>query len=347
MPDRCSCNPANSALLEEPSNPSRTSIETTDHRAFVWSYAFLSESLSSRFGGPADRPEYYGHWVKLLNVDSPSGYFAGSWPSARQELATNDTSAFEREWARPRTYHRWARWSSYYGFSPHSGVLLSTALPSPSDIDLGRHFVTMYFDQALLLLYLRTAAFSFSARVAHLGAELRDDLTEATRYLRKRSHRRKRAEYKVIENHREAFADLRREFMSFASLYQFPLLSTQQQSVEMYTLARHYMDVDELFRDVASEIDAADRVIATHNEERVSRHVESLTFWGLPIAVTVLLMTLLGAMLKSKIAGTMLKDILQWKSSPILEPWSGLVNLGATLALLGVIWIIAKLTLRR
>jgi hypothetical protein len=253
-------------------------LATTDYRAYVWIFAYLEQSLSRRFERTPDRPEIYGHWVKFLNVDSPGGlYWQGKSEAGGAELEVNDTSSFERDWARARTYARWAHLDSYYGFTPHSGALLCASW-NPH-LNLGKHFRTMYFDQVLLLLYLRICAFDFSLHLARIGADLRDEL------------RRRPNSRKVIEKHRKVFGEVRREFMSFVSLYQFPLLSTQQQGVEMYTLARQRMDVDELFRDIANEIDTADRVIVTHSGQNVSDRIELLTFLGLPIAVLSLILS--------------------------------------------------------
>lgn len=264
-------------------------LATTDYRAYLWTSAFLHKehSLSSHFYLRGDRPEQFGHWVKFLNVDaSGDGYWNASHTRYSAELAVNDTSSFEQDWARDHTYARWARYGSYYGFTPHSGALLSTFSVAECDVKLkkpyhiGDHFQTMYFDQVLLLLYLRICAFDFSLHLAQIGAELRDGLRGCRR------------PSKVIGDMRKPFAKVRREFMSFASLYQFPLLSTQQQGVEMYTVARKQMDVDDLFKDIANEIDSADRVMGTHREERVSSNILWLTRLGLPIAAISLLISL-------------------------------------------------------
>jgi hypothetical protein len=79
--------------------------------------------------------------------------------------------------------------------------------------------------------------------------------------------------------------------MSFSTLYQFPLLSTQQQSVEMYDLARRQMDIDALFRDVDKEIDAADQMFAGLVDEAVTNSIHSLTKWGFPVAAMMLILT--------------------------------------------------------
>ena len=80
-------------------------LAATDYRAFVWSYAYTRSSLCEQFGGPIDRPERYGYWVKFMNVDAVDGY----WDKPSEVAAkTEDASAFEQDWARERTYTRWA-----------------------------------------------------------------------------------------------------------------------------------------------------------------------------------------------------------------------------------------------
>ncbi|MGH8613413.1 MAG: hypothetical protein ACREYF_15710 [Gammaproteobacteria bacterium] len=61
---------------------------------------------------------------------------------------------FEREWAKERTYRRWEEWGSYYGFNYHSGAMLG---PPETNPPFWRHFAEVYFDQVLLLLYLRVS----------------------------------------------------------------------------------------------------------------------------------------------------------------------------------------------
>lgn len=254
-------------------------LATTDYRAFVWTYAFTGDSLADLLHRPEDRPcpEKLGHWVKLLNADSIDSY----WTEPATVVASADgTSSFEQEWAKDRTYRRWAHYGTYYGISPHSGAMLTSYDEASPPYD--EHFKTLYFDQVLLLLYLRVMAFQLSVRMARLSAEVADDLAKAIEDRRKR---------RIVEDHRDEFREVRQLFMSFSSLYQFPLLSTQQQSVELYTIYRKFMDIDELFRDVAEEIHAWDQVMAQHTDEIMSKRVALITEFGLPIAIVTLLLT--------------------------------------------------------
>lgn len=253
-------------------------LAATDYRAFVWTYAYTLGSLSGKFGGPKDRPERFGHWIKLMNVDSVSGY----WDKSAYEVETSakEASPFEQGWARERTYNRWAHYGTYYGISPHAGAMLTEY--SCAHPPYGHYFVTLYFDQVLLLLYLRVMAFQLSIRMARLSAEIGDVICNARSAV---------VRDRAVGDYRSSFREVRQQFMSFSSLYQFPLLSTQQQGVEMYTLFRKHMDIDELYRDVSNEIDTWDRVMAQHNEETVSRRISLIAFFGLPVAIVTLLLT--------------------------------------------------------
>jgi hypothetical protein len=280
-------------------------LATTDYRAFVWTYAYAGRSLADIIDHPADCPEKFGHWVKLLNADNISSY----WTKPATVVTSADwTSSFEQDWAKDRTYRRWAHYGTYYGISPHSGAMLTSydEVSPPYD----EHFKTLYFDQVLLLLYLRVMAFQLSVRMARLSAEFADDLAKAAG---------ERGKRRVVEDSRDKFRKVRQMFMSFASLYQFPLLSTQQQGVELYTIYRKFMDIDDLYRDVANEINAWDGAMAQYNQEilaenqdTLSKSVTVITKIGLPIAVVTLLLTGLVYQLELPIGGVALRVKL-WK----------------------------------
>lgn len=194
-----------------------------DNRAFVWSCTLLENGGSSlredenRQSEPLKACDYW-RWIRLLNVDSPG------WGEA---------SEFERKWAEERTYTRWEHMGTFYGYSYHSGVMLAPPTTNP---ELWKNFGAMYFDQMLLLLYLRTTLFKFSVALNKISSEAI------------KSHDNDQ------ENWGESFQKLRWSFSLFANLYQFPLLSNQQQGLEMYSLQRKQMEVDDLFREMKEEI---------------------------------------------------------------------------------------------
>ncbi len=189
-------------------------IAYTDERAFVWTCVITksgSEDLKDALEGD---PSHSGMWVRLLNVDRPSN---------------GQATAFEKRWLRGRTYERWKHFGTLYGFNMHSGAMLASPCEEPP---LWRHFSETYFDQVLLLLYLRVSTFRFSRELARISADLP--------FHQKRDFRE--------------FRKIRRVFAMLTNLYRFPLLSSQQQGIEMYTCARKWLDVDDLFEEVQAEI---------------------------------------------------------------------------------------------
>ncbi len=202
----------------------------SDARAFVWTCATIPE------GGRALKKEFnscsatlkaheFGHWIKLLNVDQP-----GITPRDTHSSVTE----FEREWAKERTYRRWEESGTFYGFNYHSGALLGPDQPSY----LSTHFGQMYFDLVMLLLYLRVTLFRFSDRLFTISADARKKPMDDDKH----------------EAWADEFDKLRWQFTLFTNLYQFPLISNQQQAVELYSLARKYLDVDALYAEVQQEI---------------------------------------------------------------------------------------------
>jgi hypothetical protein len=221
----------------------------------------------------------------LLNGDEACGYFTYAGEDSQssrfapiRSVSSHDTSVFHRSWTKARTYTRWAHAGTLYGFTAHSGVQLA---PHSTNPPVQRHFETMYFDAVLLLLYVRTVAFTFSAALGRLGAQARDtamseDGTEAVRSVRAECAR------------------IRRDFMFFNSLYQFPLLSTYQQSVDLYSLARSHMNLETLWREVREEIDGTDRVTAAHASERTADELYQLAFHGKRLSEIALVASRLG-----------------------------------------------------
>lgn len=228
-----------------------------DERAFVWTCALLKKGgneLRQTFKQAehaANAPPWsFGHWIKLLNVDPPTKAGAEEKPPPSEEelvRRTHNSFRFEQDWAKQRTYLRWAELGTFYGFAYHGGAMLAEPMEEPP---LWRHFGQMYFDQVLLLLYLRVTLFRFSARL--------NDFSSAAM---ERS-------FHVADNGEclRQFQQIRRAFMHFTNLYQFPLISNQQQGIEMYALAREVMDVDEFYREVKEEIhNANDYLTAREN----------------------------------------------------------------------------------
>lgn len=200
---------------EKEDNPKRKEWDIyADNRNFVWTCAVLEDGgklLQKKLKLTSDilRADEYGHWIKLLNVDY--------YESNKNSLAVHSSREFERDWAKERTYHRWEEWGTFYGFSYHSGAALIPPLNEPYDVPLWKHWATMYFDMILLLFYIRVTLFRFSRELTDISSEARNE----------NHHERQ------IENWCKAFEDMRWGFSLFTNLYQFPLISNQQQGLEM------------------------------------------------------------------------------------------------------------------
>lgn len=200
-----------------------------DYRAHTWS-AIVSPHGAADLQGPAQAeavvsdPIESSGWLRLLNVDSP-----GPDPDAD---SVNVKSQFVKTWLQHHTYQRWAP-GSLYGFTPHSGAAWLPDTSKWSDpLKVHQHFHTLYFDQLTLMLYLRSVLFGFSREISALSRRIQQKSTSG-------SHE---------------FALLEREFSVFTNLYQFPLLSHQQQAIEIYAKLRDSLDVQEFYMEVQDEV---------------------------------------------------------------------------------------------
>lgn len=249
----------------------------TDNRAFVWTCAVLPGGVAAirRRVSPSgqNRPAHeLGHWVKLLNVDSP----------AERPQRTGETNTFERGWAKDRTYQRWTEGDAVYGFTTHSGA----AVVPRNGLPLARHFRDLYFAQTLLLLYVRMCTFRFSTELSRISGDALD-----------RKVRRD-------DEWRREFAKLRREFALLTNLYLFPLVSNQQQGIELYSLARKHLDVEELFREVEAEVLKTHEYFQAEAEQTQASQTATLTWIGTLFLPLALLIGFFGMDIVS--AGTML-----------------------------------------
>ena len=232
-----------------------------DYRAYVWSAAVLKDggkSLGRAFYTSQSQAHEYGHWVRFLNVDPPS---------------QGNPTEFEKEWAKDRTYCRWEHLGTWYGFNYHAGV----AVLAPCDQD-GKplpflsHFREIYFDIALLLLYVRVTLFRFSNKLAEIRSS-----SECT-----------------SNKWRNEFEKLRGHFSVFTIHYQYPLLSNQQQAIEMYEIARRHFDIEDFYKEVKSEIDGTHEFLELVQSTKLSNDANILAKWGIPLAVAAVLTGLFG-----------------------------------------------------
>jgi hypothetical protein len=270
-----------------------------DNRTFVWSCAVVKDGTNAleRMNGPEiaddEIPTNLGGWIKFLNVDQPGKV---DW--------INNATPFEKEWGKERYYDRWLHYDTLYGFNYHAGVMLTAPCDEPPIV---RHFHDQYLDMTLLLLYLRITLFRFSRELTCLSAGMRKSRNGLFGYLYIKAnnfvnwisnqihrHFGFPKGFKPIVNWKKDFQKLRKEFAIFTNLYQFPLISNQQQAIEMYELIRKRMDVEELFKEVEKEIKSSHEYFQFEEESKLNRFMFWLTIIGIPIAIIGTGATILG-----------------------------------------------------
>jgi hypothetical protein len=261
-----------------------------DDRTFVWTCAIMPGGAGKLFRlfPEADRQAAkLGHWIKLLNVD-------GVGLTTR---TTHQHSAFESEWAEERTYRRWQEVGTFYGFSYHSGAMIG---PPMADPPLWRHFGMMYFDQLLLLFYLRVTLFRFSGMLCQISNNVTDTIRS-----------------KDIDHWMKNFQHLRGKFSIFTNLYQFPLISNQQQGLELYNIARRALDVQGLFEETQSKIHNSHDFFAQYINHRQSTTTTRLTVVATVGLIITFFLAILGIdgindLTRSNLATSLHKSNIRW-----------------------------------
>lgn len=243
-------------------------IAQTDERAFVWTCVLTEHG--------ADGDVEATNWGRILNVDMPS---------------TASPTPFETGWMQPRTYDRWRHVGTLYGFNVHSGAMLGRPCDEPPT---WLHFRELYFDQVLMLLYLRVSTLRFSK-----------ELSEVSEHLEKNGDQK--------QGFKE-FRRLRRSFAFLTNVYRFPLLSSQQQGIEMYACARRQLDVDELFDHVQKEIESTHEFFEVATAGRTADTTRDLTWIAAIAGVLAVTFTALAVDWNAVLAGL--------NSLPLFDPYA-------------------------
>ncbi|HMP75082.1 MAG TPA: hypothetical protein PKE12_02185 [Kiritimatiellia bacterium] len=215
-------------------------------------------------------------WLQLLNVDRPG-----------EDASPRMVNEADYNWLKRRTYERWADYGTLYGFSEHSFSTLCEPGWSEGDDkyvdlrersqgepELGRHVAGLYFDTSMLLLYLRTTIFRISAELHKKSCEARDGCAHA----------------RNPQDWLAKFKHLRWQYFYLENLYQFPILSNQQQHLEMYDLQRKILDVHELYGEVAKEIRTGDELfenLLMEKRNRLAVMFNVIGFFGLTLALAL------------------------------------------------------------
>ncbi len=255
-----------SPLVEIPDNDVSKEGEGTwdiypDNRAFVWTCADIKKRSED---GPWPTFE-----EEVASSALRESLYTLNWHALLDVDATpSPVDPFRYEWLRDRTYRRWASTGSLYGFNNFSVALMGNLYqPAPA------HFERMYLDMGMLLLQVRTSLFRASQKITR---DTKDRLANPK---------------KKWQDH---FRDFRDSFAAFVNLYQFPLLSTQQQAIEMYVYLRKWMDVDDLFAEVKSEIESTHEMVELQADKQTQRWLNGIAIGGVLFAVAGIIGQILG-----------------------------------------------------
>lgn len=245
-----------------------------DNRTFVWSCAVIeggTTALQNRFKFALDFAENswetknFGHLVKFLNVDRSRSDVDRLKNAAFNSAEVHSTTEFEREWASEKTYKRWEKAGSFYGFSYHSGVALVPTMKNKYadnslvyEPPLWKHWGQMYFDIILLLFYTRVSLFRFSNKLTEISLEALNTQENEN------------------EKWSESFGRLRLDFTLFTNLFRFPLISNQQQAIEMFDIAKSSLDIDEFYNEIQQEIHSSQEFIEQRLEKEQNKILLSL-----------------------------------------------------------------------
>ncbi len=195
-------------------------------------------------------------WIKLLNVDHHSGNSFSSSP-------------FEADWAKNRTYTRWAHYGTLHGFTTHSYVWLYKSNSDSWNKEMSMNFLSHYTDLTLYCFYLRQVLMRFNAKLFNISSDLSCSAMN-DRY----------------EKIRSEYGTLRKQYLMFENLYRFPLLSTQQQPLEMYAIQQRELDVAVLYEEMSQQIQNSDEFFASLISENQAASLEKINY--LVILSTVL-----------------------------------------------------------
>lgn len=217
-------------------------LEPERRRDIVAGYRSAIPALSN--------PPYAGYWQMLLNVDKtdePLGWASGD--------------KFDYAWTHQRTYTRWIRYGIVYGYSDHSAAMMAVEREPPApgvgDPPICLHFGQHYFDAILLCLYDRASLMRFHLKLQSITMDTRRDPAS-------------------IEEWEKDFGDLRWDFTVFENLFLYPLISTQQQAIEMYAFMRRSLDIDDLYKEVERKIRSSDELVDNRLEQKRANASEKL-----------------------------------------------------------------------
>jgi hypothetical protein len=202
-------------------------------------------------------------WFKYLQVD------AG--------MKTCQDKQMTRDIIRKHTNPRWSGYSTFYGVTRYSFVMLTGQISSlGSAFFLISHLQTMYFKLVELCLIQRACLLRFSDEVAAISA-LDDN---------KRLHSRVSSLYK--------------QYIRFVNRIYFREVTAQEQGIELYDILQNAMRMERNVKDLDGEIQELYQYVNLNEEDQRNKTIENLSLVGALFLIPTFTVGFLGVNLESK-----------------------------------------------
>lgn len=240
-------------ILDEskiPENPQIKIQPLIDDRMFVLSS--LADNCESenikRYS--TDEDTKYSHefdfWQKFVFVD-------GKMPSAPD-------FSFAKNILTKATYTRWLPYSTLFGISRYSFVILCST-GDFHDNALKPHLQTIYFEMVQLALLQRASILRFSSEITRISHEI--DIYE-----------KRNSDFSKISK------DVRfiyKNYIQFRNQFHFREVTAQEQGIELYDMIQNTMRIETHIKELDAEIDELHRYVKLVNDENTSTLQETET----------------------------------------------------------------------
>ena len=215
-------------------------------------------------------PEDWWQWAGFCNVDRPNEGITDK---------EKYLSSPQREWARASTFARWAHDGTYHGFAYHGGVTLMRPGAASNFRRAWRH---QHLAQVLVQLYVRTVGHAVNLELTRKSCTLWDT-----------------ADHPSVGAYDESMLVLRQTLAHVADVYGYPLLSHDQQAVELYAMTQRAFQIREVFDAIERQVHVTDDLVVGRHNMLLSRSSLSLNITaavGLALSLAGTLLQVLPAL---------------------------------------------------
>ncbi|MDR2511857.1 MAG: hypothetical protein LBC89_05310 [Bacteroidales bacterium] len=215
-----------------------------DDRMFVNCW-YKNDDLTTQFGETTmSLDEFFAKddfWYKYLFVD-------GNYPTCQND-------EMRKQLLNKQTYKRWQKWSSLYGISRYSFVMLSN---NTCPDYLLQYFQTMYARMTEVVLLQRASRLRFSDEVNRVSQLSKNNV----------------ADKKIVEQ----VSSLYREYIRFINRVYFKDVTAQEQGIELYEMFFYTMNMKDYVKELDEEIAELNEYVNLLDDKIRNRNAELLNY---------------------------------------------------------------------